>query len=46
MVNDLRSGFKSPNAQGVLDGDLDPFINAYLKWRATGTKPVGEDTDI
>ncbi|MBQ6734746.1 MAG: peptide chain release factor 2 [Lachnospiraceae bacterium] len=45
MVNDLRSGFKSSNAQGVLDGELDPFINAYLKWKATGGKPVGEDTD-
>ncbi|MBR0163450.1 MAG: peptide chain release factor 2 [Lachnospiraceae bacterium] len=46
MVNDLRSGFKSSNAQGVLDGDLDPFINAYLKWKATGAKPVqNEDAE-
>ncbi|MBR5969679.1 MAG: peptide chain release factor 2 [Lachnospiraceae bacterium] len=45
MVNDLRSGFKSAGAQAVLDGDLDPFINAYLKWKATGGKPVGEDSD-
>ena len=43
MVNDLRSGEKSSNASGVLDGDLDPFINAYLKWLATGGKPVGSD---
>ena len=43
MVNDLRSGEKSSNASGVLDGDLDPFINAYLKWLATGGKPVGGD---
>ena len=47
MVNDLRSGFKSSNAQGVLDGDLDPFVNAYLKWLATGGKPVGsEEGDV
>ena len=45
MVNDLRSGEKSSNASGVLDGDLDPFINAYLKWLATGGKPVGEDSE-
>ena len=45
MVNDLRSGFNSAAAQAVLDGDLDPFINAYLKWKATGGKPVGEDSD-
>lgn len=41
MVADYRSGEKSSNAQGVLDGDLDPFINAYLKWLATGGKPRG-----
>ena len=32
MVNDTRTGEKSSNADGVLDGELDPFINAYLKW--------------
>jgi len=37
MVNDHRSGLKNGNAQGVLDGDLDPFMEAYLQWRrATG----------
>ena len=41
MVADYRSGEKSSNAQGALDGDLDPFINAYLKWLATGGKPRG-----
>ena len=42
MVNDTRTGEKSSNADGVLDGELDPFINAYLKWLATGGKPVGD----
>ena len=42
MVNDTRTGEKSSNADAVLDGDLDPFINAYLKWLATGGKPVGD----
>ena len=46
MVNDTRTGEKSSNADGVLDGELDPFINAYLKWLATGGKPVGESDDI
>ena len=45
MVNDTRTGFKSSNADGVLDGDLDPFINAYLKWLATGGKPVGDTSE-
>ncbi|WP_026508096.1 peptide chain release factor 2 [Butyrivibrio sp. MC2013] len=42
MVNDTRTGEKSSNADGVLDGDLDPFINAYLKWLATGGVAVGD----
>ncbi len=45
MVNDTRTGFKASNADGVLDGDLDPFINAYLKWLATGGKPVGDTSE-
>lgn len=46
MVNDTRTGEKQSNADGVLDGELDPFINAYLKWLATGGKPVGDDSDV
>jgi hypothetical protein len=23
------------NVQGVLDGEIDPFIDAYLAWRRT-----------
>jgi peptide chain release factor 2 len=30
-VKDLRSGHETSDAQGVLDGDLDPFIEAYLQ---------------
>ncbi len=47
MVSDLRTGKKVSNADGVLDGDLDPFINAYLQWLANGGEPVGvEDEEI
>lgn len=31
MVTDMRTGVKSSNAQGVLDGDLDQFVEAYLR---------------
>jgi peptide chain release factor 2 len=31
QVKDLRSGFESTNPEGVLDGDLNPLINAYLE---------------
>ncbi|MCH7669792.1 MAG: peptide chain release factor 2 [Acidobacteria bacterium] len=33
MVKDLRSNYEIGNVQGVLDGDLDGFIDAYLQWR-------------
>ena len=29
-MKDARTGFEVGNAQGVLDGDLDGFIRAYL----------------
>jgi peptide chain release factor 2 len=31
MVNDHRTELKITDVQGVMDGDLDPFIEAYLK---------------
>src|SRR5258707_14025734 len=30
MVKDVRTGVESGNPDAVLDGDLDPFISAYL----------------
>lgn len=32
MVKDHRTNAEVANALGVLDGNIDPFINAYLKW--------------
>ena len=43
MVKDHRTGASSGNAGAVLDGDIDLFISAYLRWLATGEK-VSEDT--
>jgi peptide chain release factor 2 len=31
MVNDHRTELKIPDVQKVMDGDIDPFIEAYLK---------------
>jgi len=31
MVNDHRTELKIPDVQKVMDGGLDPFIEAYLK---------------
>ncbi|MBN2097165.1 MAG: peptide chain release factor 2 [Candidatus Omnitrophica bacterium] len=33
MVKDHRTNQEKGNASGVLDGDIDPFIEAYLKWK-------------
>ena len=35
MVKDLRTDVETGNADAVLDGALDPFINGYLKWLHT-----------
>lgn len=36
LVKDHRTGYESGNVGAVMDGDLDGFINAYLKAEATG----------
>jgi len=42
MVKDLRTGHETGNVQGVLDGDLDPFIRAELERRAKAANGGGE----
>ena len=32
MVKDLRTNYETGNVDSVMDGNLDPFINEYLKW--------------
>lgn len=36
MVKDHRTNKDIGNAQSVLDGNINPFINAYLNWISTG----------
>jgi len=31
MVKDLRTGVETSNVQGVMDGDLDAFVNGWLR---------------
>ncbi|MFN8037101.1 MAG: peptide chain release factor 2 [Acidimicrobiia bacterium] len=33
LVKDLRTNHETGNVQAVLDGDLDPFVEAFLQWR-------------
>ncbi len=37
MVKDHRTNAETGNVDSVMDGGLDLFINAYLKWIALGT---------
>ncbi len=32
MVKDHRTDYETGNVQAVMDGELDPFIQAYLRW--------------
>ena len=31
MVKDLRTGQQTSDVQAVMDGNLDPFVNAWLR---------------
>ncbi len=47
MVKDLRTGVETSDVQGVMDGDLDPFVNGWLRAgcplkRMQGVKDEGE----
>ena len=42
MVKDHRTGEERGTVDQVLDGDLDSFINAYLKWRALSARKDAE----
>lgn len=37
MAKDHRTGFEMGNIQAVMDGELDGFINAYLKAQSVGS---------
>ena len=45
MVKDLRTGIESGNPGGVLDGALDPFMEAALAQRVSGEATAVEDLD-
>jgi peptide chain release factor 2 len=43
MVKDLRTDYEVGNVQGVLDGDLRGFVEAYLRWRRSAYE-AGENS--
>ncbi len=38
MVKDLRTGYETGNVDAVMDGEIDEFIESYLKWKAEQEK--------
>ena len=43
MVKDHRTGAESGNVDSIMDGSIDLFINAYLKWIALGSDREDEE---
>ncbi len=39
LVKDTRSGYETSQVQSVMDGELNPFIHAYLEWKLSGAPP-------
>ncbi len=46
LAKDHRTGFESGNINAVMDGEIDGFINAYLKAAATGTLGNADNMDV
>ncbi|MEK6570291.1 MAG: peptide chain release factor 2 [Bacteroidota bacterium] len=38
MVKDHRTDVETSDPEAVLDGDLDAFVEGYLRWKATSSK--------
>jgi peptide chain release factor 2 len=52
MVKDHRNKFSVGNVQSVMDGDIDPFIESFMRWRWQGgasgvdTSDDADDEDL
>ncbi len=44
MAKDLRTDHEVGNVQGVLDGDLQGFVEAYLRWRRAQYETRGDSS--
>ncbi|GMP67853.1 hypothetical protein CsSME_00027704 [Camellia sinensis var. sinensis] len=46
LVKDVRTGFETSDIVSVMDGDLDPFIKTYLKYKyKEAMSAIGKDRD-
>ncbi len=42
-IKDQRTGFYVGSFQSVLDGNIDGFLDAYLRWKASGSSSTATD---
>lgn len=45
MVKDHRTKFSVGNVQAIMDGDIDPFIESYLRWKWQGGTATADADD-
>jgi peptide chain release factor 2 len=45
MVKDHRNKFFVGNVQSVMDGDIDPFIESYMRWKWQGGSAGSDSSD-
>ncbi len=45
MVKDLRTGIQTSDVQNVMDGDLDPFVNGWLRAGCPAKRMAGVKDD-
>jgi peptide chain release factor 2 len=45
LVKDVRTGTEVSDIQRVMNGDIDPFITAYLRWRSGEGRSGDNETD-
>lgn len=46
MVKDHRTNMEIGNVGSVLDGNIDPFINAYLSWNSINNSNAVQDENL
>jgi peptide chain release factor 2 len=44
LVKDVRTGLEVGNTQAVLDGEIDPFIESWLRWRLSQNGAVASNS--
>jgi peptide chain release factor 2 len=45
MVKDLRTNVQASDVQAVMDGELDPFVNGWLRAGCPADKASGVEDD-